>query len=126
MAFITKPERVNPKDIIKSETINKLIQGLEDVENYLERMTLIISDHLEYGKVENIPTDRVGTYTYPIDFQKAFGNNPYVFLTVENLDPNVDVNIWVSNTSITGFTLNVKIIRVRPNTFCSVNWLALL
>jgi len=126
MAFITKPERVKPKDVIKAETINQIIQGLEDVENYLENIVKVVEDHIEYGKVKNIPTDRTGTYTYQITFKKQFTDIPYIFLTIENLDADVDINIWVSNVTTTSFTLNVKVISVRPNTYCNVNYLALL
>ena len=126
MAFITKPERVNPKELIKSETINKIIQGLEDIESYLESRISFLIDHLEYGKVFNIPTDNNIVLTYPISFQKAFSNLPFIFLTVENLNPDVDLAIWVSDVTTSSFKLNVKIIKKKANTYCDVNWLALL
>ena len=126
MVFVTKPERVNPKELIKSETINKIIQGLEDTERYLENVIGFLIDHLEYGKVENIPTNAIGTFTYAITFTKQFTNLPYIFLTIENLNDRVDVNVWVSDVTTTSFNLVVKVIRVQPNTFCNVNWLALL
>jgi len=125
MAFITKPERVNPKELIKSETINKIIQGLEDVENYLENLTVQLPFTVDFGKVENIPTNQVGTFTYQVSFNKTFNTIPYIFLTVENLNDKVDVNIWVSNASVNGFILNVKVIRARPNSYCNVNWMAI-
>jgi hypothetical protein len=126
MGFVTKPDRVNPKELIKSDTINKIIQGLEDIESYLENISSYLLDHLEYGKVTNIPTNDNTVLTYDITFTKQFTNNPFIFLTVENLNPDVDLAIWVSNVSIAGFTLNVRIIRKRINTYCNVNWLALL
>jgi hypothetical protein len=126
MSFVTKPDRVNPKERIKSDTINKIIQGLEDIESYLENLVTLVKDHLEYGKVSNIPTSSVTTLTYNITFTKPFSSNPLVFLSIENLNPYVDISYWVSNVSTTGFSLNVKVIRVRPDTYVNVNWLALL
>jgi len=126
MAFITKPERVNPKDIIRSDTINKLIQGLGDVESYLENLFGFLTDHVEYGKVSNIPTNNNGVFAYPVSFQKEFSNSPYVFVSVENLNPKVDLAIWVNGVTTTGFTLYVKVIKRERNTYCNVNWLALL
>jgi len=126
MSFVTKPDKVHPKDLIKSDTINKIITGLEDIESYLENRINYLLDHLEYGKVTNIPTINNTILTYNITFAKKFTNNPFVFLTVENLDPDVDISYWVSNVSTTGFTLNVKVIKKRANTYVNVNWLALL
>ena len=126
MSFVTKPDKVQYKGLIKSETINKIIQGLEDIENYLENIPTLVTDHLEYGKVSNIPTDNNIVLTYDITFTKQFTNNPFIFLTIENLNPDVDLAIWVSNVTTTGFTLNVKIIKKKANTYVNVNWLALL
>jgi hypothetical protein len=126
MSFVTKPSKVNPKELIKSETINKIIQGLEDIENYLDSRDNYLIDHLEYDKVTNIPTDNNTVLTYDITFTKQFTNNPFIFLTIENLNPDVDLAIWVSNVTTTGFTLNVKIINKKANTYVNVNWLALL
>jgi hypothetical protein len=126
MSFVTKPDRVQYKGLIKSETINKIIQGLEDIENYLESRLSYIIDHLEYDKVTNIPTDNNTVLTYDITFAKQFTNSPFIFLTLENLSPDVDLAIWVSNVTTTGFTLNVKIIKKKANTYVNVNWLALL
>jgi hypothetical protein len=125
MSFVTKPDKVNPKELIKSETINKIIQGLEDIENYLESRDNCLIDNLEYDKVTNIPTDNNTVLTYDITFTKQFTNNPFIFLTIENLNPDVDLAIWVSNVTTTGFTLNVKIIKKKANTYVNVNWLAL-
>jgi glutathionyl-hydroquinone reductase len=126
MSFIPKPNRVNPKEIIKSETINTIISALEVIENYLENRFFLITDHLEYGKLTNIDTSRVGTFTYNITFSKPFTNKPYVFLSVENLDPNVDINVSAQNVSTNGFQILVKVIRVRQNTYCQINWFAVL
>jgi hypothetical protein len=126
MTFVTKPDRVHPKELIKSDTINKIITGLEDIENYLESRLSYIIDHLEYGKVTNIPTNDNTVLTYDITFAKQFTNSPFIFLTIENLNPDVDLAIWVSNVTTTGFTLNVKIIKKKANTYVNVNWLALL
>jgi hypothetical protein len=126
MSFVTKPDKVQYKGLIKSETINKIIQGLEDIESYLESRNNYLIDHLEYDKVTNIPTIDNTILTYDITFTKQFTNNPFVFLTVENLSPDVDLAIWVSNISTIGFTLNVKIIKKKAGTYVNVNWLALL
>jgi hypothetical protein len=126
MGFVTKPDKVHPKELIKSDTINKIIQGLEDIESYLESRINYLLDHLEYGKVTNIPTNDNTVLTYDITFTKQFTNNPFIFLTVENLNPDVDLAIWVSNVTTTGFTLNAKVIKKKANTYCNVNWLALL
>lgn len=126
MSFIPKPNRVNPKEIIKSETINTIINALEIIETYLENKFYRITDHLEYGKITNIDTSRIGAYTYNITFNKPFTNVPYVFLSVEDLDPNVDINFSAQNVSTNGFQILVKVIRVRQNTYCSINWFAIL
>jgi hypothetical protein len=126
MSFVTKPDKVQYKGLIKSDTINKIITGLEDIESYLENRISYLIDHLEYGKVTDIPTDDNTVLTYDITFTKQFTNSPFIFLTVENLSPDVDLVIWVSNVTTTGFTLNVKIIKKKANTYCNVNWLALL
>jgi hypothetical protein len=126
MTFVTKPNKVSPKELIKSETINQIIQGLEDIENFLESVVKVVQDHIEYGKVENIPTSSVTTLTYNVTFTKQFTSNPFVFLSVENLDSFVDISFWVSDVTTTSFTLNIKVIRVRPNTYCNINWLAIL
>jgi hypothetical protein len=126
MIIISKPPRVNPREIIKSSTINTIIQGLEEIENYLNSLTQVVQDHIEYGKVSNIPTSSIDTLIYNIQFNKPFTSPPYVFTSLENLDPNTDVNVFVSDVSTTGFTLNVKVIRKRANTYCNVNWLAIL
>jgi hypothetical protein len=126
MVIISKPPRVNPKEIIKSSTINTIIQALEEIENYLNSSIQVVQDHIEYGKVSNIPTSSIGTLIYNINFNKSFTSPPYVFISLENLDPDVDVNVFVSNVSTTGFSLNVKVIRKRTNTYCNVNWLAIL
>ena len=126
MVIISKPPRVNPREIIKSSTINTIIQGLQDVEDYINSKLQALQDHIEYGKVSNIPTSSNTTLTYNIQFNKPFTSSPYVFISLENLDPNVDVNVFVSDVSTTGFTLNVKVIRLKINTYCNVNWLAIL
>jgi len=126
MSFIPKPNRVNPKEIIKSETINTIINALEIIETYLENKFYRITDHLEYGKITNIDTSSIGAYTYNITFNKPFTNVPYVFLSVEDLDPNVDINFSAQNVSTNGFQILVKVIRVRQNTYCSINWFAVL
>ena len=126
MSFIPKPNRVNPKEIIKSETINTIINALEIIETYLENKFYRITDHLEYGKITNIDTSSIGAYTYNITFNKPFTNVPYVFLSVEDLDPNVDINFSAQNVSTNGFQILVKVIRVRQNTYCSINWFAIL
>jgi hypothetical protein len=126
MSFIPKPNRVNPKEIIKSETINTIINALEVIENYLENFVSVVKDHLEYGKVVNIDTSRVGTYTYDITFNKPFTNVPYVFLSAEDLDPNVDILFSAQNVSTNGFQIMVKVIRRRIGTYCSINWFAVL
>jgi hypothetical protein len=126
MVIISKPQKVNPREIIKSSTINTIIQGLQDVEDYINSKLQLLQDHIEYGKVSGIPTSSNDTLTYNVQFNKPFTSSPYVFISIENLDPNVDVNVFVSNVSTTGFTLNVKVIRLRTNTYCNVNWLAIL
>jgi hypothetical protein len=126
MTFVTKPNRVNPKELIKSETINKIIQGLEDIENFLENTVRVVNDHIEFSKVENISTNITTLQTFNVVFSKPFSSNPFVFLTIENLNVNVDLKFWVSNVTTTSFTLNVKVLIPRPNTFINVNWLALL
>jgi oligoribonuclease NrnB/cAMP/cGMP phosphodiesterase (DHH superfamily) len=126
MSFIPKPNRVNTKEIIKSETINTIISALEIIENYLENFVSIVKDHLEYGKIMNIDTSSIGTYIYDITFNKPFTNVPYVFLSTENLDPNVDISISAKNVSTNGFQIMVKTIRVHRNTYCHINWFAVL
>ena len=126
MTFVTKPNRVNPKELIKSETINKIIQGLEDIENFLESTVAVVNDHIEFNKIANIPTNTTTLQTFNVVFSKPFSSNPFVFLTIENLNVNVDLKVWVSNVTTTGFTLNVKVLLPRPNTYVNINWLALL
>jgi hypothetical protein len=126
MSFIPKPNRVNPKEIIKSETINTIISALEVIENYLENFVSVVNDHLEYGKITNIDTSSVGTFTYDVTFNKPFTDVPYVFLSVEDLDPNVDITFSAKNVSTNGFQIMVRVLRRRGGTRCSINWFAVL
>lgn len=125
MVTITKPNFVQPKTKILAEDINKIIQGLIDTENYLNSLQITEKYQIEYGKVENISTSRVGHYTFNVTFSKSFEKIPVVMFSIENLNPDVDLNIWVSNLTKNGFTLNVRVIRMKTNSYCNVMWLAL-
>lgn len=124
MSFITKPTFVEPKTKILASDINKIIQGLIDTENYLENVLGLVTDHIEYGKVQNVNTSNNGIFTYQISFSKQFTNLPVVLLTLENVDVDVDLMVWVSNVTLSGFVLNVKVIKKKANTSCNVSYLA--
>ena len=127
MTFITKPNFVQPKTKILAEDINKIIQGLIDTENYLENLVRIVEDHIEYGRIVNIPTGDTGLLTYNITFSKPFTSPPRIFLGLENM--HIDVNIkplYVTNISNTGFTLNVYVVKKKAGTSINVTWLAIL
>jgi len=121
MIIITKPSKVKVKDLIKSEEWNKIVDGFIEIENILNDFF----GNLDFGKVENIDTSKVGTYTFTVNFNKTFSRIPKVFLSPENLDMNVEINYTCTNVSLTGFNLIVKVIRPRANTFFNMNWLAI-
>ena len=121
MIIITKPNKVKVKDLIKSEEWNKIVDGLTEIENILNNFF----GNLDFGKVENIDSSKIGTYTFTINFNKTFTRIPKVFLSTENLDMSVEINYTCTNVSLTSFNLIVKVIRPRANTFFNMNWLAI-
>lgn len=104
---------------ITSQDLNKILDVLDGINT--------IEDHVEFGKVLNIPTSSTGLASGIVYFTKAFLAIPYVFLSLENVSVNVLVaSIFCTNVSAESFTWNILITRPRPNTYCNVNWLALV
>lgn len=104
---------------ITSQDLNKMLDILDGL-NFVE-------DHIEFGKVLNIPTINNGLVSGSVTFAKEFSSIPLVFLSLENV--NVDVLIGFvccSDVTTQGFIWNILVSKKKTDTYCNLNWMAIL